>query len=87
MNPDPPADRGETRARPTESFVAGDYAYRSDLAGLVLTRWHEAFATGQIALPALDIAMLARACARSVTRNAPPRGGASRDVPTRDQRA
>jgi len=60
MNPDPPADRGEIRARATESFVAGDYAYPSDLAGLVLTRWHEAIATGQIALPALDIATLAR---------------------------
>src|SRR6476620_908645 len=60
MNPDPPADRGEIRARATESFVAGDYAYPSDLAVLVLTRWHEAIATGQIALPALDIATLAR---------------------------
>jgi len=60
MNFDPPADRGETSAHATESFVAGDYAYPSDLAGLVLTRWHEAIATGQITLPVLDISTLAR---------------------------
>jgi sensor domain DACNV-containing protein len=60
MNPDPPADRGETSAHATESCVAGNYAYPSDLAGLVLTRWHEAIATGQITLPALDISTLAR---------------------------
>ena len=60
MNSDPPVDRGETSAHATESFVAGDYAYPSDLAGLVLTRWHEAIATGQITLPALDISALAR---------------------------
>ena len=82
MNPDPPADRDETRARATESFVAGDYVHPSDLAGLVLTRWHEAIATGQIALPALDIATLARAL-DLLPGNIPPRGGASRDVPTR----
>src|SRR6185369_16827171 len=60
MNSDPPADRGETSSHATESFVAGDYAYPSDLAGLVLTRWHEAIATGQITLPAPDISTLAR---------------------------
>jgi hypothetical protein len=68
-------------------FEAGDYAYPSDLAGLVLTRWHEAIATGQIALPALDISTLARRPLDLLPGNAPPRGGASRDVPTRDQRA
>ena len=60
MNSDPPADRDETSAQATESSAARDYAYPSDLAGLVLTRWHEAIATGQITLPAPDISTLAR---------------------------
>jgi hypothetical protein len=41
MNSDPPADRDETSAPATESSAARDYAYPSDLAGLVLTRWHD----------------------------------------------
>ena len=51
MNPDPPADRHETSAQSAESPAAGEYAYPSDLAALVLTRWHEATAAGQIDLP------------------------------------
>jgi hypothetical protein len=60
MNAEPPADRDKTSAQATESSPAGDYAYPSDLATLVLTRWHEGIAMGQITLPALDISQLAR---------------------------
>jgi hypothetical protein len=51
MNSDPFADRAETSASPPDRLAAADYAYPSDLAGLVLTRWYEARAAGQINLP------------------------------------
>ena len=51
MNPDPPANRPETSTPLAEAPAAGGYAYPSDLAALVLTRWHEATAAGQIDLP------------------------------------
>ena len=61
MNPDPPANRPETSTPLAEAPAAGGYAYPSDLAALVLTRWHEATATGPINLPAPAIPTLARA--------------------------
>jgi hypothetical protein len=48
MNPDPPAGRPDTNSPESELPAAGEYAYPLDLAGLVLTRWHEARAAGQI---------------------------------------
>ena len=60
MNPDPPADPPESTPL-AEAPAAGGDAYPSHLAALVLTRWHEATAAGQITLPAPAIATLARA--------------------------
>jgi hypothetical protein len=60
MNPDAPAGRPESTPS-AEAPAAGGYAYPSDLAALVLARWHEATAAGQITLPAPAIAALARA--------------------------
>ena len=60
MNPDPAAVRLETSAQTAESSAAGEHAYPSELAALVLTRWHEATAAGQINLPAPAISTLAR---------------------------
>jgi hypothetical protein len=51
MNPDAPSDRSDTEAPPPELRAANPNAYPSDLAALVLTRWHEATAAGQIDLP------------------------------------
>ena len=51
MNPDAPSDRPNTNAQPPEPPAAMQAAYPSDLAALVLTRWHEATAAGQIDLP------------------------------------
>jgi len=51
MNPDAPSDRPNTNAQPPEPPAARQAAYPSDLAALVLTRWHEATAAGQIDLP------------------------------------
>src|SRR6188508_2254210 len=59
MNPDPAANRHETSAQAAES-PAGEHAYPSELAALVLTRWHEATAAGLINLPAPAISTLAR---------------------------
>jgi len=50
MKSDPFAERAETSASPSDRPAARDYAYPSDLAGLVLTRWSEARAAGQINL-------------------------------------
>ena len=52
-------DRRETSAQAAESSAAGEHAYPSDLAALVLTRWHEATAAGQINLTAPAISTLA----------------------------
>lgn len=51
MNPDAPSDCAETDAPPPAPQAARHNAYPSDLAALVLTRWHEATAAGQINLP------------------------------------
>jgi hypothetical protein len=51
MNLDAPSDRPNTNAQPPEPPAARQAAYPSDLAALVLTRWHEATAAGQIDLP------------------------------------
>jgi Probable sensor domain DACNV len=51
MNPDAPSDRPDTNAPPPEPMAARQPAYPSDLAALVLTRWHEATTAGQIDLP------------------------------------
>jgi Probable sensor domain DACNV len=51
MNPDAPSDRSDTNAPPPELEAASQNAYPSDLAALVLTRWDEATAAGQIDLP------------------------------------
>jgi len=51
MSPDPPADRPDIRAPHPELHAAGHNAYPWDLATLVLTRWHEETAAGQIDLP------------------------------------
>jgi hypothetical protein len=51
MNPDAPSDRPDSNASPPELQAARQNAYPSDLAALVLTRWHEATAAGQIDLP------------------------------------
>ena len=50
MNPDVPSDLPNTNAQPPEPPAATQAAYPSDLAALVLTRWHEATAAGQIDL-------------------------------------
>ena len=50
MNPDMPSDRPNTNAQPPEPPAATQAAYPSDLAALVLTRWHEATAARQIDL-------------------------------------
>ena len=50
MSADPPADGPDRRASHPE-LQAGHTAYPSDLAALVLRRWHEETAAGQIALP------------------------------------
>ena len=52
MNPDAPSDRPNTNAQPPEPPAARQAAFPSDLAALVLTRWHEATAAGQIDLRA-----------------------------------
>jgi hypothetical protein len=59
MNPDT-ATRPETRAQAAESFAPEEHAYPSELAALVLTRWHEATAAGQINLTAPAVSTLAR---------------------------
>lgn len=51
MNPDAPADFADTEPPPPEPRGPNLNAYPSDLAALVLTRWHEATAAGQIHLP------------------------------------
>ena len=51
MKPDAPSDRPNTNAQPPESPAARQAAYPSDLAALVLTRWHEATAARQIDFP------------------------------------
>ena len=51
MNPDAPSDRPNTNAQPPEPPAGRRAAYPADLAALVLTRWHEATAAGQIDLP------------------------------------
>jgi hypothetical protein len=51
MNPDAPSDRSDTEAPPPERPAASQSAYPSDLAALVLTRWNESTAAGQIDLP------------------------------------
>ena len=51
MNPDAPSDRPHTDAQPLEPPARRQAAYPADLAALVLTRWHEATAAGQIDLP------------------------------------
>jgi hypothetical protein len=51
MNPDAPSDRLDTNAPPPGLEAASQNAYPSDLAALVLTRWDEATAAGQIDLP------------------------------------
>ena len=51
MNPDAPSDRPNANAQPPEPPAASQAAYPSDLAALVLTRWHEATVAGQIDLP------------------------------------
>jgi len=56
MTIDPPPDRRDTSTHATEA----DYAYPRDLAALVLTRWHEAKADGQISLPAPHLSTLIR---------------------------
>jgi hypothetical protein len=60
MNPDSASVRPETRAQAVESSATGEHAYPSELAALVLTRWHEATAAGQISLTAPDLSTLAR---------------------------
>ena len=60
MNPDPTAVRLESSAQAAESSALGEHAYPSQLATLVLTRWHEATAAGQINLTAPAISTLAR---------------------------
>jgi sensor domain DACNV-containing protein len=50
MNPGTPSDRSDSEAPPPELGAANQHAYPSDLAALVLTRWHEATAAGQIDL-------------------------------------
>jgi hypothetical protein len=50
MNPDPPAGRPDTNPSEPELPAAREYAYPLDLAGLVLTRWQEARAAGEISL-------------------------------------
>src|SRR5688500_16762361 len=50
MNPDAPSDGPDTHASPSEQPAARRAAYPSDLAALVLTRWHDATAAGQIDL-------------------------------------
>ena len=51
MNPDAPSDRPDPNAQPPEPPAARQAAHPSDLAALVLTRWHEATVAGQIDLP------------------------------------
>jgi hypothetical protein len=51
MNPNAPFDRSGTEAPRPERQAASHSAYPSDLAALVLSRWHEATAAGQIDLP------------------------------------
>ena len=50
MNSGAPSDRPDTGPLP-ELEAGRRYAYPSDLAALVLTRWGEATAAGQIDLP------------------------------------
>lgn len=50
MNSDAPSDRPNTNAQPPEPPAVRQAAYPSDLAALVLTRWHEATTAGQIDL-------------------------------------
>jgi hypothetical protein len=59
MNPDAPFDRSDTNAPPPEPPATGQAAYPSDLAALVLSRWREATAAGQIDLPAPALSTLA----------------------------
>jgi hypothetical protein len=60
MNPERPDGRQQPRAPVTEP-AAGEFAYPSDLAALVLTRWSEATAAGQLTLSAPSAAALAQA--------------------------
>jgi hypothetical protein len=50
MNPDAPYDRSDHEAPSPELRAANPNAYPADLAVLVLARWHEATAAGQIDL-------------------------------------
>jgi hypothetical protein len=59
MNPDAPSGRLGTSAPPTDLEAAITNAYPSDLSALVLTRWQEATATGQIHLPPPNASTLA----------------------------
>jgi hypothetical protein len=51
MDPGAPSDRSETEALPPERQTASLNAYPSDMAALVVTRWHEAAAAAEIRLP------------------------------------
>ena len=63
MTPDPPPHRPESSEQTAESSPAREYAYPSDLAALVLTRWHDATAAAPRALAAPDASSLARVLA------------------------
>src|SRR5689334_20068833 len=50
MDPNAPSGRRDRRAPPIDGEAASTNAYPPDLAGLVLTRWREAVAAGEIHL-------------------------------------
>jgi hypothetical protein len=60
MNRERPDDRHDPRVPATDT-PAGEFAYPSDLAALVLTRWSEAAAAGHITLSAPSAAALTQA--------------------------
>jgi hypothetical protein len=60
MHPDSPAGPRGNSSLAAPSSAAQAYAYPSELAALVLRRWHDATIDKQINLPALPIATLAR---------------------------
>jgi hypothetical protein len=51
MNPGAPSDGPSNSGPPTDRETATQHAYPADLAGLVLTRWHEAATAAEIQLP------------------------------------
>ena len=51
MNPGGPSDGPSNSGPPSDRGTAIQNAYPADLAGLVLTRWHEAAAAAEIHLP------------------------------------